>query len=255
MTRAHLIAAALVCFAFAACGASPVTLRQETREFTPGDYGDVYGRWTRSADDFDFGRLGEVLHVTATFESWEFRWGYVVRYAEDHSFTTEERGRLLEETLLDARVRHRFFVTLATPIYRDGDLTGNTSDIRVLMIDPSGRQIEPVELVRIPRPSVDQRRYFPSIHRQRHTFRMAFPAVAEDGLPSIPRDASHVILRFASAAGVVNLRWDLSEGPEPLEVVAYEPPPSIETTDTAGAETPVEPVEPVDPAAIAPTPE
>ncbi len=251
MSGRRLAALAALCLAFAACGAGPVTLRQETREFTPGDYGDVYGRWTRSADDFDFGRLGEVLHVTATFESWEFRWGYVVRYADDHSFTTEERSRLLEETLLDARVRHRFFVTLATPIYRDGDLTGTTSDIRVLMIDPSGRQVEPVELVRIPRPSADQRRYFPSIHRQRHTFRMAFPAVAEDGLPSIPRDASHVILRFAAAAGTVDLRWDLSEGPEPLEVVAYEAPPAmegtpIEASPTAGGE--AAPPPPADPA-------
>lgn len=205
-----------------ACGASAVGLRQGTRDFTPGDYEGIYGRWTRSADDFDFGRLGEVLHVTATFESWEFRWAYVVRYGHDHSFTTDERTRLLEETLVDARGRHRFFVTLGLPVYRDADLTGVTSDIRVLLVEPSGRQVEPVELVRIARPAADQRRYFPSIHRQRHTYRIAFPAVGPDGAPTIPPDAAYVELRFAAAAGTVNLRWDLTEGPEPPEVLVPE---------------------------------
>jgi hypothetical protein len=229
---ARALTAGLVALALAACGASAVGLRQATRNFTASDYEGVYGRWTRSADDFDFGRLGEVLHVTATFEAWEFRWSYVVRYGHDHSFTIDERTRLLEETLADARTRHRFFVTLGLPVYRDADLTGNTSDLRVLLVEPSGRQVEPVELVRIARPSADQRRYFPSIHRQRHTYRIAFPALAEDGLPTIPADAAFVELRFAAAAGTVNLRWDLTEGPDPVSSAPDVPRSGGETPAT-----------------------
>jgi len=202
------LAAAAALFA-AACDAPRVSLVSSPRAFTEGDYGGIYGRWTRSADEFDFGHLGEVLHVTATFESWEFRWAYVVRYAHDHSFTTAERTLLLEESLADAETRHRFFVTMAVPIYREGDLTGALSDIRVLLVEPSGRQFEPAEITRINRAAADQRRYFPSIHRQRHIFRIAFPTVGDDGAPTIPREADHVLLRFASAAGTVNLRWDL----------------------------------------------
>jgi hypothetical protein len=219
---ARAVTAASLALALAACGAGAVGLRQGTRDFTPGDYEGIYGRWTRSADDFDFGRLGEVIHVTATFESWEFRWAYVVRYGNDHSFTTEERTRLLEETLADSRVRHRFFVTLGLPVYRDADLTGTTSDIRVLLVEPSGRQVEPVELVRIARPAADQRRYFPSIHRQRHSYRIAFAAIGPDGAPTIPPEARWVDLRFAAAAGTINLRWDLTDGPEPPEVLVPE---------------------------------
>jgi hypothetical protein len=200
-----LVTAALV----AACGSSRVPLQQSTRSFTASDYGDVYGRWTRSADEFEFGRLSEILHVTSTFEGWEFRWAYVVRYAADHSMTTEERTRLLEESLADARERHRFFVTLAGAHWREGDLTGGQSDWRVLLVDPSGRQVEPVELTRIGRPSADQRTYFPSINRQRHTYRIAFPTVHADGSPSIPADAEHVVLRFAGSAGTVDLKWEL----------------------------------------------
>jgi len=208
--RAFTLALVLSAAAVAsACGAPRVPMRESTRSFTANDYGGIYGRWTRSADDFEFGRLSEVLHVTATFESWEFRWAYVVRYAQDHSFTTEERTRLLEESLADARDRHRFFVTIAAPLWRDSDLTGRQSDIRVLLVDSTGRQVEPVELTRVDRPSADQRAYFPSIHRQRMTFRIAFPTTSSDGTPTIPPDAEHVVLRFAGSAGIVDLKWEL----------------------------------------------
>lgn len=197
--------------AAASCGPGAVPIREGTRAFTPSDYGGVYDRWTRSADEFDFGHLAEVLHVTATFESWEFRWAYVVRYAADHSLTTDERTRTLEQSLADARARHRFLVTVGVPIFREGDLTGTYSDVRVVLVDPTGRQTTPSEILQIRRPSTDQRIYFPSINRQRHTFRIAFPTIGDDGAPTIPADAHEVILRFAGALGTVDLHWDLDQ--------------------------------------------
>src|SRR5688572_3213799 len=64
-----------------ACGGRQLPIRPASRSFTAGDYERLYGDWTRASDEFSFGRLEDVLHVTATFESWEFRWAYVVRYA------------------------------------------------------------------------------------------------------------------------------------------------------------------------------
>jgi hypothetical protein len=207
----RLAAASLALLLLGACGGRALPMRPSSRAFTQGDYQRIYADWTREHDDFSFNRLEDVLHVTATFESWEFRWAYVVRYAADHSFTTEERTRLLEESLADARQRHRFFVTLGGANWREGDLTGRQSDWRVLLVDPTGRQIEPVELTRIGRPSADQRTYFPSIQRQRHTFMIAFPTTHPDGTPAIPPDADHVVLRFAGSAGTVELRWEIEQ--------------------------------------------
>ncbi|MCA9581533.1 MAG: hypothetical protein KC416_07040, partial [Myxococcales bacterium] len=70
-----------------------------------------------------------------------------------------------------------------------------------------GRQITPVEIEKIEKPSAAERRYFPSISPFRQTFRIAFPTVADDGTPTIPARARYVILRFAGSAGVVDLRW------------------------------------------------
>lgn len=213
-----LVAAAALAISGAACGSPTLSLRPTEHTFTASDYGSALGRWTRSADDFDFGRLTEVLHVTATFESHEMRWAYVVRYAADHSMTTEERARLLERSLDDAETRHRFFVTVGAPIFREGDLTGEQSDWRVLLVDDNGHQTEPVELLRIPRPSRDMRAYFPAIHRQRHVFRIAFPVVDDEGAPTISPGSHKVTLRFAGASGTVNLEWNLDGmGPSPDE--------------------------------------
>src|SRR6185436_6844526 len=138
--RALPTLSALLVLAAVSCGPGAVPIRESTRAFTASDYGGVYDRWTRSADEFDFGHLAEILHVTATFESWEFRWAYVVRYASDHSLTTDERTRTLEQSLADARDRHRFLVTVGVPIFREGDLTSTYSDVRVILVDPEGRQ-------------------------------------------------------------------------------------------------------------------
>ena len=205
-TGLTVVAVALVLFA---CSTTRVSLRPTDHTFTAAEYESVYARWTRQSDEFDFGRLTEILHVTATFESSEFRWAYVVRYGADHSLTTDERTHALTQSLDDATRRHRFFVTVAAPIYREGDLSDERSDWRVLLVDSNGHQAEPIEVLRVARPSRDMRAYFPSIHRQRHTFRIAFPVVGEDGEPTIREEADHVELRFAGASGTVNLRWDL----------------------------------------------
>ena len=60
----------------------------------------------------DISELDELLTVTATFESWDFRWAYVIRYAADYRLTVEQRRELLERTLRETETRHEFYVAL-----------------------------------------------------------------------------------------------------------------------------------------------
>ena len=210
MTRsAAPIAALLAALTLAACGTTAVSIRPAARSFTPDDYDDIYGRWTRAEDEFAFGRLEDILHLTATFESWEFRWAYVIRYAADYALQTEERTRLLRSSLADAQERHRFFVTMIGNRYRESDLTDERSAWRVLLVDASGRQVRPIEVTHLRRPGAAERVYFPSISVHRQTFRIAFPTQHPDGTPVISPDDSHVVLRFTGAEGRVDLRWDI----------------------------------------------
>lgn len=198
-----------VSLALVGCAGRALPMQPTSRAFTPSDYERIYRDWTRDTSNFSFSRLQDVLHVTATFESWEFRWAYVVRYASDFGLSIEERTALLRASLGDALERHRFFVTLVGNRYRESDLTDERSAWRVLLIDQEGRAVRPVEIVRVRRVSAAERVYFPSVSLQRHTFRIAFPTQHRDGTPVIAPDATEVVLRFTGAEGTVDLRWEL----------------------------------------------
>ena len=197
----------------ASCGHSDekVSLRVKPRAYTAADYPDVYKHWTREADDFSLGRMSTVLHVTATFESWEFRRAYVVRYARDHSMSVEDREAMWQASRKDAETYHRFFVTLVGQDYRESDLTHRLSAWRVLLLDDNGRATLPEEVEKVKKTRQVDRLYFPSISPFRQTVRISFRA-NEKGRPSVPKGAKYVLLRFAGPAGKVDLRWDFDGG-------------------------------------------
>ena len=191
-----------------ACKPGPITLESGPRAFTDDSYDAVYEAWTRSEESFRWIDLVDILYVTATFESWEFRWAYVVRYAHDYSLEPAARNEMLQASLAQAQEEHSFFVSLAGFSYRESNLTGKTNAWRVLLIDPEGNQTVPSTMERIRRPTAVERVYFPSVSPYRHAFRLAFPAVDDDGRATIPPGADHIILRFTGARGRVDLRWD-----------------------------------------------
>ncbi len=207
-----LFSVVLLTGAVGGCARPRLSLRPGLRAFTPEDYEAVYEAWTRSEDAFSFGQMRTVLHVTATFESWEFRWAYVVRYARDMHIAPELRENLLRASLEDAKEHHRFFVTLAGERFDESDLTDERSAWRVLLVDEDGRVTEPSHVERVRRPGPAERAYFPSVTPFRQAFRVAFPARRDDGTPSIPEDARQVRLRFTGPMGRVDLVWRVQPG-------------------------------------------
>ncbi len=194
----------------AACKPEPISLETGPRSFTSDSYEAVYKAWTRDEETFNWADLEHILYVTATFESWEFRWAYVVRYAHDYSLEPSARDEMLQASLASSRQEHSFFVSLGGFDYRESDLTGEQSAWRVLLIDPEGRQTVPVKMERIRRPTPLEKVYFPSVSPYRHAFRLSFPTVDEQGRPTIAPGADHVLLRFTGARGRVDLRWDFA---------------------------------------------
>ncbi len=71
-----LVAATCV---LSSCAAPQVNLAEEPREYVATDYEVVLRRWTRSDQLIALSELDDLLTVTSTFESWDFRWAYVVR--------------------------------------------------------------------------------------------------------------------------------------------------------------------------------
>ena len=97
-------------------------------------------------------KLYGLRNVTATFESWEFRWAYVVRYAHDYGLLPTARDEMLQASLASSRQEHRFFVSLIGFDFRESNLVSKQSAWRVLLVDPQGNQAVPVLMERVRRP-------------------------------------------------------------------------------------------------------
>jgi hypothetical protein len=200
---------ALALVTCAGCKPQAITMEPGPRTFTPESYTNVWQAWTREEESFAWKELAHEIFVSATFESWEFRWAYVVRYAYDYSLTPAARDEMLNASLASSRLEHRFFVTLAGLDFRESNLADKASAWRVLLIDPNGNQTSPVRMERVRRPTAVDRVYFPQVNSFRQTFRLTFPAVDETGRKTIPDGAEFVVLRFTGARGRADLRWDL----------------------------------------------
>jgi hypothetical protein len=209
MSRAWLLWFILLAVAASGCRQHKISLQPGPRTFTPESYVSIWDAWTREKESFSWKELAHEIHVAATFESWEFRWAYVVRYAYDYSLKPEARDEMLDASLASSRQEHRFFVALSGMDFKESNLAGKTSAWRVLLIDPEGNQTVPFLMERVRRPTAVDRVYFPQVNPYRQTFRLTFPAVDADGRKTIPDGAEFMVLRFTGARGRADLRWDL----------------------------------------------
>jgi hypothetical protein len=192
-----------------ACSEPQVSLGAGTREFVASDYPQVLKRWTRSRSLITLNELDDLLTVTATFESWEFRWAYVIRYANDYRLTVEQRRILLDKTLAETKDRHNFYLALYGTNRRWTDLTRSNSAWIVRLIDDQGNETAPATIELIAKPGALERTYFPYTTVWRQAFRLQFPRATPDGRPTIAKNAKWFGLRFAGAEGNEELRWDL----------------------------------------------
>ncbi|HEY6560646.1 MAG TPA: hypothetical protein VI072_25380 [Polyangiaceae bacterium] len=208
LRSAALVLAALVPLA---CTRHRVSLNEGPREYVATDYETVLRKWTRSEQLVKVSELDNVLTVTATYESWDFRWAYVVRYAEDYRLTVDQRRTLLEQSLGEARDTHQFYVALYAQRYKWSELNADEPAWIVRLIDDEGSETAPTDIELIKRPGAIERTYFPYTSPWRMAYRIKFPVVRPDGRPTISVQARWFGLRFAGAQGNDQLVWELHE--------------------------------------------
>jgi hypothetical protein len=215
-----LLVAAL---SLAGCATQSVNIHEGPREYVATDYENVLRTWTRTEQLVAFSELDNFLTATATYESWDFRWAYVVRYVQDYRLTIEQRKKLLENTLEETRLRHQFFVAIYGGERRYNDLTRPDSAWIVRLIDDTGNETAPQEITAIKRPNALERTYFPYNTVFRQAFRIRFPRTSTDGRPTISAQAKWFGLRFAGAQGNNELIWKIEEASVAPKTVAQTP--------------------------------
>lgn len=207
------------------CTEPKVSLSAGAREYTDGDYDQVLRRWTREKSLVALNELDNLLTVTATYESWDFRWAYVVKYANDYRLTVEQRRSLLERTLAETQDGHHFYVALYGTKLRWADLTRADGSWVVRLIDEEGNETAPTSIQAVNRPGPLEIRYFPYTTIWRNVFRIRFPTTTPDGRATISPNARWFGLRFAGAEGNQELRWDIDDASMPKRTARLAPVP------------------------------
>jgi hypothetical protein len=190
-----------------ACGAQTVSLAEGPREYVATDYDRVLDRWTRTSQLFVASELDDLLTATATYESWDFKWAYVVRYSEDYRLTVEQRQALLERSLAESDRYHQFYVAIYAQRHAWSDLTAENAAWIMRLIDDHGNETAPSEIEAIRKPGAIERTYFPYTSPWRRAYRVRFPVARADGRRTIAPDAGWFGLRFAGAQGNQQLVW------------------------------------------------
>ena len=179
------------------------------REYVATDYDSVLRRWTRTQDMISLSELDNFLTATATYESWDFRWAYAVRYAEDYRLTVDQTHVLLQNSLAETQKYHQFYVALYAQRRYWSDLTADNAAWIVRLIDDQGSETAPMEIKRISNPSAIELTYFPYTTPWRVVHQIRFPLMTLDGRPTVSPRAHWLGLRFAGAQGHQQLLWEI----------------------------------------------
>lgn len=199
--------------ALSGCATSPVvSMAEGPRSYDGSEYGAVMDRWTRTHSLIRLPTVDDRLTVTSTYESWDFRWSYVMRYARDYRLSAEERQAMLDKTLLETQTTHRFQVALYGNLPpRMTDLTRPNCAWVVRLIDDQGNETAPTRIEQVLRPTAIDKAYFPYLSVWRQIFKIDFPKSKADGSPTLAKNAKWIGLAFSGAYGHDEIRWALTE--------------------------------------------
>ena len=196
----YLLAILWLC---AACGSTsrPVRLTEDWPA-TARDYNDVVQDWTRRAELR--GDYQEVCELVATLKSAEWRASHAAHDADIRQLAGEARAQYIAQSRAELAGPVEFEVMVTTWDRRENDLDrGKKSVWRIVLIDESGQEIEPLEIIKDRRPSFVVRAEFPALGEFATPYIARFPHTAQMFGP----DAKQVRLRMSSPRGGLEVIW------------------------------------------------
>lgn len=187
----------------ASCGTTYPSVRlTEDWPATIRDYREVVQEWTRRAElraDYQ-----EACELVATLKSPDWRASHAVHDAEIRGLTGDARAQYITQARAEVAGPFELEVMVTTWDRRENDLDrGKKSVWRVVLIDPTGQEIEPLEIVKDRRPAFVVRAEFPSLGEFATPYIARFPRTAEILGPT----AKRVRLRMSSPRGGLEVNW------------------------------------------------
>jgi hypothetical protein len=166
------------------------------------DYQDITAAWTRKS--VLRGQYQEVLELAATLKSPEWRGVHAARDADHRGLSGAAREQRMAQARAEAAGPYEFEVMLTTWDRRENDLhRGSRSSWRVVVLDPTGAEITPLEIIRDRRPPFVIRTEFPVFGDFAEAYIVRFPREANLLGPA----SKQVRLRLSGQRGGVEVEW------------------------------------------------
>ncbi|HEX7842487.1 MAG TPA: hypothetical protein VF469_33670 [Kofleriaceae bacterium] len=204
MRSAFLTTVLPIALAFcSACAATVPTVRlTEDWPLVIRDYDVVARDWTRKAQLH--ATYQEVCELVATLKSSEWRAAYATQDADRRGLIGPDRAQRIAQARAEVAGPYEIEVMLTTWDRNENDLDrGKKSVWRVVLLDQSGHEIEPLEIVKDRRPAFVVRAEFPALGEFATPYIARFPRTA----PIFGPDIHQVRLRMSSTRGAVEVDW------------------------------------------------
>ena len=194
---------ALLLVVLVACGGSPPPVRLTTDwPSEAGDYREVTETWTRQTSLRAV--YQEVLELAATLKSPDWRAAFAARDAAHRGLTSEARQQRMAQAQAEMEGPWEVELMVTTWDRRENDLDrGKRSVWRVVLVDDSGNEIEPLEIIKDKRPPFIIREEFPAFGDFATAYLARFPRTK----PLLGPDVRQLRLRLSSSRGGVSLIW------------------------------------------------
>jgi hypothetical protein len=194
----------LLLLALVACGSAPPKVKlTEDWPARVGSYDAVTSEWTRTTTLR--GAFQEVLELSATFKSPAWRASHAEREAEHRGLTGEAKDERLAQAQAEMAGPYEVELMVTTWDRRENDLDrGKKSVWHVVLVDQSGREIEPLEIVKDKRPQWVVRAEFAAFGDFAVPYIARFPRTT----PLLGPNVRKLGLRMSSERGGVELTWD-----------------------------------------------
>jgi hypothetical protein len=169
---------------------------------SPRDYEAVVHDWTRKAQLH--ANYQEVCELVATLKSAEWRAAFASRDADARGLAGAAREQRIAQSRAEVAGPYEVEVMLTTWDRRENDLDrGKRSVWRIVLIDETGREIEPIEIARDRRPAFVVRAEFPSLGEFATPYVVRFPRTT----PIFGPTSKQVRLRMSSTRGGLEVDW------------------------------------------------
>jgi hypothetical protein len=187
-----------------ACGTAPPRVPlDDTWPAHVGNYLRVTETWTRHAQLH--GEYQQVLDLEATFLSPEWHAAHARRDADNRGLEGEARQARVMQAQADAAGPYEIELLVTTWDRHENDLDkGKRSVWRVVLVDDSGLEIEPLEIVKDKRPTYIVRAEFPALRDFANAYIAKFPRKS----PVLGPHVHRVRLRMSSERGGVEVAWE-----------------------------------------------